>query len=1169
MERKGKYKIIVLGDAGVGKTSLIRRFVSARFMADYKLTIGVDMMTKDLEVDGQFIASLSLWDIAGQSRFAFVRKSFYLGVSGVILLFDVTRKDTLLNIKNWLNDLLQEAGNASVILAGNKIDLKEKRQISPEEAAEMAKELGIPYFETSALTGENVNEIFKKLVIDIRNKTITKLSTEEFKEWRRKDGVYELDEIPTIKNTAESYIKNGNYFEAAETYRRIADTYRLEIKGKDQPEIKEMTANALKYYELSADMYLKAGKFTEAAWSFEHLRSLLEGLEKFKESLDAYIKSAENYEKAGNEAGAAWRYSAIANIYEANFNFNKAQEYYEKSWNTFLKAKEFSLILEPIQKLSLFYEKQNNYGKIKEIWNKAIDAAIKYENFFWAGQISEVYIELYGSPETKDIDYEKLIDLYKKAAETFNKEGNQSLEAQSLLYAAQIATKVKKLDVAKEFYEKILNYYIKSQIWAQAARVSTILGKYPEAINYYKKEVEENKNVFYQPYLYITVGEYHVISKEHAKAIENFKLALKAIEQLLKTETVNWKRDELSYLQNWTAARILFQEGIKYSEIDNHTKAQEQYEKAAEKFESGIVEGIIAEKRSLLKAFINLCNGLHAFEEMQKLEEKGDLDSAKNQRKLFNFNLNHANVNFIKAGQINIAILINSILEAVEENEFSKAKTQAATIFSSFQPVSTQKLSKLGLANTYLTCSIKNVKPLQLELNETCTVSIQVKIDEKYFSETADNWLPLFVTCKDSLFSPIQMPVTLTANLPQFEYTFMPKFVESGETTIKIQVADINQDISLKSLNTDTIKVLKKYIPLQIILTIENDEEAIFSSCDISGAITQKIKPVKLKITTSELLKSAGLPEEIVSRYDKANEEFLPLGKKLFNDLIPNAMKKELIKAIDYAKSQNIPVNIMINASRALMSVPFELLFLEQPQNRGFLSTMFPFFRYPVEKQITPIEKLTSKIARVLLIASNPLDGDADLPGVDPETKNIQDTLNKIGIQTKMISSSESHLQNVLEELMINEYDAIHFSGHGFFDSKNPMESGLVLGVKGRPPEYLTARDIKEILQETKLKLIFLNCCYSAAQPKQILLHEDVLGLADAFIQVGISALIGMQWPITDMGAVILSKNFYEEVFRRNVDYQTALKVAKLQLIKESQNDPSWACPMLIKHPSL
>ncbi|MFX1452704.1 MAG: GTP-binding protein, partial [Promethearchaeota archaeon] len=1092
--RSMKYKVLLLGDGAVGKTSTIQRFIRSKFAAEYKLTVGLDIMTKDIELDDGFLATLSIWDLGGQERFSFIRPTFYKGVNGALLIYDITRLDTFNSIKVWVSDLLKYAGPTPIVLLGNKVDLTDARVVSTEMGTKLSKELNCPFFETSAKTGENIDTAFTTLIKSVRDKITKELTGEEFKELKRKEGIYEINEINEKIKEADNLFAQEKFFEAAEIYRHIADTCRLERGKETIPNENPMLKNALKYYEISANTYIKAEKNTEAAWSFEHLRSLHESIGNYDISLKSYIKSAENYALAGNLAGAAWRYSDIARIYESDFEFENAFKFNNMSWENFLKSNEFSLILEPIQKLSLYYERNNEPLRIKEIWTRSVNEAIKAKNYFWAGQISELYVNSYCPPENKNIEYEKTFELYKKAANKFKSEKNLSLQIRSLIFAAKIAIQLNKINEVKEIYKKVLSYYEKNQIWHQAARIATILGNHEVAVKYYKKEVRENNNSFYEPYLYISIAEYHVILKEHEKSIQNFKLALDSIQRIFGEDMSNWKKDELSFLQNWTEARIFFQEGVKSSEIDNHSKAQENYKKGIDKFENGLTKDISEEKRNLLRAFINLCNGLHSFEEMQKLEQIGDFETAKKQKRMFNFNLNHANANFIKAGQFNISILINSILEAVEQNEFSIVKSHTANIFPSFQPISTQKLSRLGLVNAYLKCSINDIKPLQVNLNNSVAISIKIGIDDKFFKETKESWLPLSLSCSNTLFSPINTPLTLTKQLTEFDYVFTPKLIEPGETTIKIKVEDINHTTSLKFLESSSIKVLRKFIPLQIKLIIENENENIFSSFDLNGPITQKIKPIKSHLKTSELLKMCENVEDIVKEPDRINK-LKELGLKLWNAIIPENINQELYDAINFANEQEVPIVFMVSSSRNLMAVPYELLNSNLPVINGFLSTKFPIYRHPTEKRIIPIQKLTSRIGKVLLISANPYEGKFNLPGVDIENKRIQELLFRIGIQSKLISSDHSTLQNILQELLVNEYDAIHFSGHGYFDTENPINSGLILGIKGKSPEFLTANNIRELLNETNLKLIFLNSCYSATQTKQFLSQEEILGL--------------------------------------------------------------------------
>ncbi|MFX0092633.1 MAG: Rab family GTPase, partial [Candidatus Hodarchaeota archaeon] len=445
IERRMIYKIVILGDGAVGKTSLRMRFVGKGFRQGYLATIGADFTTKDIKIDDEYYGTVFIWDLAGQQAFSFVRASYYKGARGALLIFDVTRKDTFDNIKHWMNEISKHAENISVILVGNKIDLVESREVSPEMGEELARKLDIPYIETSALTGENVSDCFQKLTRLIREGFTTKLSTEEFLEYKRDVGIYELEELPDKIKQAETLFKSNKFSESAEIYRQIADTYRLERDASPQSASDPMVSNSLKFYRLSAEAYLKDKAWVEAAGSYDYLKSLQESIGELKESLKSFVLSAENYERAGNPAGAAWRYSAVASQFESNLDLEEAYNYYYKSWEAYLEAKEFSLIFEPVQKISLFYERQNEFNKIKSLWMKTIDGAIEAKMFFWAGQLRELYLNLYCSPENKDQEREKVLELYLQAAENFSNEKSYSLEARSLSLAAKQAIRLKKI----------------------------------------------------------------------------------------------------------------------------------------------------------------------------------------------------------------------------------------------------------------------------------------------------------------------------------------------------------------------------------------------------------------------------------------------------------------------------------------------------------------------------------------------------------------------------------------------------------------------------------------------------------------------------------------------------------------------------------------------------
>jgi Ras-related protein Rab-6A len=162
-----KYKLVFLGNQSVGKTSIITRFMYDTFDNNYLATIGIDFLSKTLHVNDRTIR-LQLWDTAGQERFRSLIPSYIRDSSVAIIVYDITNRDSFTNLNKWYDDVRNERGSEVIIvIVGNKTDLKNKRQVSVEEAEAKAKELDCMFIETSAMLGLNIKELFKKLALEL------------------------------------------------------------------------------------------------------------------------------------------------------------------------------------------------------------------------------------------------------------------------------------------------------------------------------------------------------------------------------------------------------------------------------------------------------------------------------------------------------------------------------------------------------------------------------------------------------------------------------------------------------------------------------------------------------------------------------------------------------------------------------------------------------------------------------------------------------------------------------------------------------------------------------------------------------------------------------------------------------------------------------------------
>ncbi|WCJ20448.1 hypothetical protein M5689_002677 [Euphorbia peplus] len=161
------FKIVLIGDSGVGKSNILSRFTRNEFCLESKSTIGVEFATRTLQVDGKTVKA-QIWDTAGQERYRAITSAYYRGAVGALLVYDITKRQTFDNVQRWLRELRDHAdSNIVIMMAGNKSDLNHLRSVAEDDGRSLAEREGLSFLETSALEATNVEKAFQTILTEI------------------------------------------------------------------------------------------------------------------------------------------------------------------------------------------------------------------------------------------------------------------------------------------------------------------------------------------------------------------------------------------------------------------------------------------------------------------------------------------------------------------------------------------------------------------------------------------------------------------------------------------------------------------------------------------------------------------------------------------------------------------------------------------------------------------------------------------------------------------------------------------------------------------------------------------------------------------------------------------------------------------------------------------
>jgi len=445
-----KLKISLLGAAAVGKTSLIQRFVNNKYGKGYKLTVGVDILTKDIEYKTGEFATLSIWDTGGQQRFEFIRSTFYKGSSGGILVFDLSRRGTYTETRKWLEEFRQFAGgNIPFVLVGNKKDLEEYvgEIVAINEARQFAESEDSIYIEASAEIGKNVDRIFKELTLRIIEK---RASTKPSEVPIKTEKIQNLQEIfnEYINNSTKFYnsLKNElNIFNRIENYEQyqiidsmFEDLDKLDINSPDHFTVKLILLKLLyDYYECENDNVLMSEISEIIAKQCYNLLSNIDNNQNTLNSID-FGTICEFY-----------------NDYEIKEKHSSKEEMVKEIFSTFLLITYLYFLQNNYKRLIAFFEEEGDIGETSQY---------EIDMFFIFSGINVFYYQLIKNSvnivENEDIIYwEEIYEKYLENKINFSNKV-QSIIEDNFKYLKEFLPIIKISKFKKEEPIKLGDYVI-------------------------------------------------------------------------------------------------------------------------------------------------------------------------------------------------------------------------------------------------------------------------------------------------------------------------------------------------------------------------------------------------------------------------------------------------------------------------------------------------------------------------------------------------------------------------------------------------------------------------------------------------------------------------------------------------------------------------------------